>query len=85
MLRHLKEPQETLEAMLRPKITTLPGHIQGVYVQNILKLYSRVLVKAEEEGDEKTIKDVGQLVIEKLPMFVQSADLEVQERVCTTT
>ncbi|XP_064604156.1 AP-3 complex subunit delta-1-like isoform X2 [Liolophura sinensis] len=79
---HLKEPQETLEAMLRPKITTLPGHIQGVYVQNILKLYSRVLVKAEEEGDEQTIQEVGQMVIEKLPMFVQSADLEVQERAC---
>ncbi|KAB0391912.1 hypothetical protein E2I00_002130, partial [Balaenoptera physalus] len=45
------EPQQTLEAMLRPKVTTLPGHIQAVYVQNV-----------------------------RLPQFVQSADLEAQER-----
>lgn len=27
------------------------------------------------------IKEVGNLLMDKLPMFVQSADLEVQERV----
>ena len=43
--RHLKEPQQTLEAMLRPKLTSLPGHIQSVYVQNLLKLYCKVSVR----------------------------------------
>jgi hypothetical protein len=42
--RHLKEPQQTLEAMLRPKLTSLPGHIQSVYVQNLLKLYCKVCI-----------------------------------------
>ena len=51
-------------------------------MQNIIKLYSSLLVKAELESDEETIKEAGQLLVEKLPMFVQSADLEVQERVC---
>ena len=67
--------------MLKPKVTQLPGHIQSVFVQNIIKLYSSLLVKAELENDEETIKEAGQLLVAKLPMFVQSADLEVQERV----
>ena len=78
----MKDPQSTLEAMLRPKVTALPGHIQSIFVQNIIKLYSSVLVKAELDGDEEAIKSASQLLIDKLPMFVQSADLEVQERVC---
>jgi len=79
---HLPDPRSSLEAMLRPKVTTLPGHIQSVFVQNIIKLYSSLLVKAELENDDETIKEAGQLLIDKLPMFVQSADLEVQERAC---
>ena len=81
LCRFLVDPHETLEAMLKPRVTSLPGHIQSVYVQNIIKLYSCILVKAEEENDDETIKEVGSLLVEKLPMFVQSADLEVQERV----
>ena len=75
---------ESLQAMFKPKVTSLPGHIQSVYVQNITKLYSAILVKAEIEGDQDKIREVGQLLLDKLPMFVQSGDLEVQERVCTT-
>ena len=72
----------TLKAMFNPKITSLPGHIQSVYVQNIIKLYSSILIKAEEEGDDAKIREVGQLLLDKLPMYSQSSDLEVQERVC---
>ena len=67
--------------MLKPKITALPGHIQSVYVQNILKLYSNILKSAESEGNTELMQDMGKLLQEKLPLFVQSADLEVQERV----
>ncbi|GAB1606310.1 AP-3 complex subunit delta-1-like isoform X1 [Argonauta hians] len=79
---YLKDPKSTLEAMLRPKITALPGHIQSVYVQNLVKLYSNILKKAEEEEDDATMKETGQMLLDKLPMFIQSADLEVQERAC---
>lgn len=72
---------ESLQAMFKPKVTSLPGHIQSVYVQNITKLYSAILVKAEIEGNQDKIREVGQLLLDKLPMFVQSSDLEVQERV----
>ena len=77
--RHLKEPQCTLESMLRPKVATLPGHIQSIYVQNLLKVYWRVLTEHGE--NEELVKDTNQLMLDRLPMFVQSADLEVQERV----
>ncbi|CAJ0963273.1 unnamed protein product [Ranitomeya imitator] len=77
---HLPEPQQTLEAMLRPKVTTLPGHIQAVYVQNVVKLYSCMLQRKEQEGDKEAAQEITQLMIDRLPQFVQSADLEVQER-----
>lgn len=78
----LPNPIETLNAMFNPKVTSLPGHIQSVYVQNITKLYSAILVKAEIDGDNDKIRELGQLLLEKLPLYAQSSDLEVQERVC---
>ncbi|KAG8594386.1 hypothetical protein GDO81_001179, partial [Engystomops pustulosus] len=77
---HLPEPQQTLEAMLRPKVTTLPGHIQAVYVQNVVKLYSCMLQRKEQDGEKDAAQEITQLMIDRLPQFVQSADLEVQER-----
>nr|XP_020636445.1 AP-3 complex subunit delta-1 isoform X2 [Pogona vitticeps] len=77
---HLDEPQQTLEAMLRPKVTTLPGHIQAVYVQNMVKLYASILQQKEQAGEKEAAQEATQMMIERLPQFVQSADLEVQER-----
>ncbi|XP_018418675.1 PREDICTED: AP-3 complex subunit delta-1 isoform X3 [Nanorana parkeri] len=77
---HLTEPHQTLEAMLRPKVTTLPGHIQAVYVQNVVKLYAGILQCKEQDGDHQAAQEITQLMVERLPQFVQSADLEVQER-----
>ena len=47
-IRHLPDINVTLEAMLQPKVTSLPGHIQAVYVQNIAKLYAKILARQEE-------------------------------------
>lgn len=69
--------------MLRPKVTTLPGHIQAVYVQNMVKLYASILQQKEQSGEKEAAQEITQLMIERLPQFVQSADLEVQERVRT--
>ncbi|XP_004632752.1 AP-3 complex subunit delta-1 [Octodon degus] len=77
---HLQEPPQTLEAMLRPKVTTLPGHIQAVYVQNVVKLYASILQRREQASEAEAAQEVTQLMVERLPQFVQSADLEVQER-----
>lgn len=79
--RHLENPQSTLESLLRPKVTSLPGHIQSVFVQNIIKLYAFILQEGEQSGDQDIGVQTGQLLVDKIPMFVQSSDLEVQERV----
>lgn len=39
----------TMESMLRTKATSLPGHIQAVYVQSIAKLYAHMLKQIEDE------------------------------------
>ncbi|MEQ2279545.1 AP-3 complex subunit delta-1, partial [Ameca splendens] len=77
---HLENPMQTLEAMLRPKVATLPGHIQAVYVQNAAKLFATVLKGQEGNTDSTAAQDANQLFIDRLPLFVQSANLEVQER-----
>jgi len=82
--RLLPNALESLEAMFKPKVTSLPGHVQSVFVQNIVKLYSAIIMKAEVDGDEAKVREVGQILLDKLPMFAQSSDLEVQERVCNS-
>ncbi|XP_061594169.1 AP-3 complex subunit delta-1 isoform X4 [Cololabis saira] len=77
---HLENPMQTLEAMLRPKVATLPGHIQAVYVQNAAKLFATVLKSQEGNTDSTAAQETSQLMIDRLPLFVQSANLEVQER-----
>ncbi|XP_070764526.1 AP-3 complex subunit delta-1 isoform X3 [Enoplosus armatus] len=77
---HLENPMQTLEAMLRPKVATLPGHIQAVYVQNAAKLFATVLKSQEGNTDSTASQETSQLMIDRLPLFVQSANLEVQER-----
>lgn len=72
---------QTLEAMLRPKVATLPGHIQAVYVQNAAKLFATVLKSQEGNTESTAAQETSQLMIDRLPLFVQSANLEVQERV----
>ncbi|XP_071954379.1 AP-3 complex subunit delta-1-like isoform X2 [Antedon mediterranea] len=82
---HLLDPYATLQYMLKQRVSNLPGHIQSVYVQNVLKLYSAIVKKCEEDDEEEHEKGVEatQLLLDKLPVFSESADLEVQERACT--
>ncbi|XP_048844849.1 AP-3 complex subunit delta-1-like isoform X2 [Brienomyrus brachyistius] len=78
---YLEDPVQTLEAMLRPRVATLPGHIQAVYVQNAAKLFAAVLRNGQQGSqDGQAVQETIQLLTDQLPIFVQSADLEVQER-----
>ncbi|XP_042237387.1 AP-3 complex subunit delta-1-like isoform X2 [Homarus americanus] len=76
----LANPKATLESMVRGKVVSLPGHIQAIYVHNMLKLYAHIIATAEEEDDSEMIEEVTTLLLERLPVFVSSGDLEVQER-----
>lgn len=50
-------------------------------MQNMVKLYASILQQKEQAGEKEAAQEITQLMIERLPQFVQSADLEVQERV----
>ncbi|XP_014597795.1 PREDICTED: AP-3 complex subunit delta-1 [Polistes canadensis] len=75
----LEDSLATLQSMLRSQASSLPGHIQAVYVHNILKLATAILSKAEKEGDSETMEQIFSLK-DKIAAFVCSGDLEVQER-----
>lgn len=62
------------------KQRSLPGHIQGVYVQNILKLFTRILTGLLERNDVNQIIILCNLLLKKLPVFISSGHIEVQER-----
>lgn len=80
----LPEPHSTLEALVRPRASQLPPHIQSTYVHNALKLWARLVAAADRGQQEDDHPDdyCSQLLLEHLPLFVQSGDLEVQERAC---
>jgi len=71
---HLINPGDTLQALLRGLIPSLPPHVQAVYIQNMLKLYSQCEIS----------EDVESMMITKLEQLVGSSDLEVQERASAT-
>ncbi|KAH0535660.1 AP-3 complex subunit delta-1 isoform X2 [Cotesia glomerata] len=75
----LDDPIATLKSMLKSQASSLPGHIQAVYVHNILKLAAITLNKAYSEEDLATIDQIFELK-DKMAEFVCSGDLEVQER-----
>lgn len=78
LFSELNEPERTLNILLRPR--PLPGHIQGVYVQNILKLFTRIATGLLEKNDTEQIVQLSNLLLKKLPSFISSGHIEVQER-----
>ncbi|XP_023169244.2 AP-3 complex subunit delta isoform X2 [Drosophila hydei] len=74
----LADAEKTLNVMLRPR--QLPGHIQGVYVQNVIKLFARLATTCLELQDMPGIVRLCDHVLEKLQHFNGSNDIEVQER-----
>ncbi|GMS84974.1 hypothetical protein PENTCL1PPCAC_7149, partial [Pristionchus entomophagus] len=80
---HVSNIPSVLEAMLKAKVGSMPGHILAVYVQNMAKLYTALLVKAEQENDWDAIDSLDNLMLSKLPAFELAEHLEAQERACT--
>ncbi|XP_059468958.1 AP-3 complex subunit delta-1 [Neocloeon triangulifer] len=83
----LPDTKSTLEALLRARVSSLPGHIQAVYVQNIMKLYGRLLTANVDDANidsdmvaKSMVEEISELVAGRLPSFVESSELEVQER-----
>lgn len=68
--------EELVDDMLQPRTTALPAHVQTVFIQALLKFITAMAEKADDESVER----LADLVVERLPAFVQSEHIEVQER-----
>lgn len=60
----------TLQSLLRSQASSLPGHIQAVYVHNILKLAATTFAKAEKEEDTETMEKVKTYNLYDIIMYV---------------
>ena len=63
--------------MLNTKVTLFPGHIQSLYYQNILKIFTYIVT-----NNEAVAKDLAAMSVDKMTVFLSSGDVEAQERVC---
>lgn len=57
--RHLKEPEAVLESILKSKVSVLPGHIQAVFIHNLMKLFAHILSQASTSEDKTRAKTVA--------------------------
>lgn len=67
-----------LAALLHPRATKLPAHVQVVYIHAAMKVFAAACADCDET---QLAKSVG-ILRQKLPAFTQSEHLEVQERAC---
>ncbi|EAT39753.1 AAEL008462-PA [Aedes aegypti] len=75
---HLDNPEQTLNTLLQAR--QVPGHIQAVYVQNATKLFANLVHDCLEEDNLADIRKYCDLLLEGLPVYQSSGDIEVQER-----
>lgn len=79
----LEKSEDALKMLMKER-AALPGHIQAVFVQNSIKLFINLLEKSVEVRDANGIRSVVDLLDQKLPQFISSGDIEVQERASST-
>lgn len=80
---HLEDSEATLKMLLKER-PALPGHIQAVFVQNSNKLFIHLLERTVKSGNVDGIKEILNVFEQKLPHFLSSGDIEVQERASST-
>jgi len=68
-----------ISALLHPRATNLPSHAQSAYVQGAIKLFLRACLDCSEED----IAMIIAVVRSGLGVFLQSVNIEVQERAST--
>jgi AP-3 complex subunit delta len=79
----LTSPEDSLKMLLKER-PALPGHIQAVFVQNSIKLFIQLLEKSVNSGDANGVRSVVAVMEHRLPNFIGSSDIEVQERASST-
>ena len=93
--QHLHDPMRTMQAMLKSKVTNLPGHIQSAFIQNVLKLYSHIVTRIyrthrrqgsnedaeenEDEGGEFVLSGEGLAECSRLTTFVSEGIAQFEQ------
>uniref|UniRef100_A0A914HEH6 AP-3 complex subunit delta n=1 Tax=Globodera rostochiensis TaxID=31243 RepID=A0A914HEH6_GLORO len=80
--QHVNNVTTVLDAMLRVKLSVVPGALLSVFVQNIAKLYTFQLCKLEADDDWDGVESLDNLLVSKLPEYQYTDHLEAQERTC---
>lgn len=78
----IEVPYEVLKLFFRER--SIPGHIQAVFVQNSIKIFSHLLEIEIKNQDLQSLKNVTELMEQQLQNFVSNGDIEVQERASAT-
>lgn len=80
---NLENSENALKMLLKER-PMLPGHIQAVFVQNSNKLFVHLVEKSISDGDIDGVRAIVDAMDQKLPQFLSSGDIEVQERASST-
>lgn len=78
----IEVPYEVLKLFLEER--SIPGHIQAVFVQNSIKIFTHLLEIEIINKDLQSLKNVTDLMEQQLQNFVSNGDIEVQERASAT-
>jgi len=70
---------KVIDALLHPRATNLPSHVQCAFVQSAMKIF----VRSCADCVEVDIGDVIGVLRSRLGVFLQSLNIEVQERAST--
>lgn len=58
----MEDAERTLNILLRPR--QVPGHIQGVFVQNVVKLFTRLATTCLENEDPNGLIRVSNILLQ---------------------
>jgi AP-3 complex subunit delta-1 len=74
----IEVPFEVLKLFLIER--SIPGHIQAVFVQNSVKIFTQLLQIEIKNQDLQSLKKVTELMEQQLQSLLSNSDIEVQER-----
>lgn len=78
----LESPSDLIRLLLQERALALPEHIQAVFIHNACKIYGNhsITIAADDEAGQESLAEMRKMMLERLPVFTTSNDLEVQER-----
>lgn len=84
MFREISDPPKILSYLLQPSTSSLPSETISVYIQAAFKIFGHWVADLAARWNEDYLAEIKQAVemmVGSLQSFVQSENIEVQERV----